>query len=180
MPTLGTIFLNSYPNFALKQVLDVDLDNEKRRVPRTQVKWSVTIQTSKGTISTEVHDISGEGAFIRASNPLALGEVFKIFIKMPNLDNPLLVDAQVVWTCNRKFDHAVPFSGMGVKFTQITARDRNLLNEVISTQPYPGNMSQSTESIAAVTPAAFSSTTSSRLKRIRQKARVLPSLASRN
>jgi Tfp pilus assembly protein PilZ len=120
----------------------VDPGNEKRRVARTQVKWSVTIQTSKGTISTEVRDISVEGAFIRALNPLDLGEVFKIFIKVPTLDNPLLVDAQVVWTCNRKFDQVVASNGMGVKFIQITARDRNLLNEVISTQPYPGNMSQ--------------------------------------
>ena len=144
MPTLGTYFLTSYPSFALIKVLDVDPGNEKRRVPRTQVKWSVTIQTSKGTISTEAHDISAEGAFIRASNPLDLDEVFKIFIKVPNLDSPLLVDAQVVWTCNRKFDHVVASSGMGVKFTQITARDRNLLEEMISTQPHPGNMSQKT------------------------------------
>ena len=118
--------------------------NEKRRVARTQVEWSVTIQTSKGTISTEVRDISVEGAFIRASNPLDLGEFFKMFIKVPALDRPLLVDAQVVWTCDRKFDYSVGSSGMGVKFTQITARDRNLLNEVISTHPYPGNMSQKT------------------------------------
>ena len=120
----------------------MDPGNEKRRVVRTQVRWSVTIQTSEGTISTEVHDIRVEGAFIRASHPLDLGEVFKIFIKVPTLDNPLLVDAQVVRNCNRKFDHVVESSGMGVKFTEITARDRNLLNEVISTQPYPGNMSQ--------------------------------------
>jgi hypothetical protein len=142
LPTFGTYFLNSYPSFAFGKVLDVDPGNEKRRVARTQVKWSVTIQTSKGTISTEVRDISVEGAFIRALNPLDLGEVFKIFIKVPTLDNPLLVDAQVVWTCNRKFDQVVASNGMGVKFIQITARDRNLLNEVISTQPYPGNMSQ--------------------------------------
>lgn len=144
MPTLGTYFLSSYPGFALKKVLDVDRGNEKRRVPRTKVNWSVTIQTSKGTISTEAHDISVEGAFIRAWNPLDLDEVFKIFIKVPNLDSPLLVDAQVVWTRNHKFDQVVPSSGMGVKFTQITARDRTLLNEVISTQRYPGNMSQKT------------------------------------
>ena len=144
MPTLGTFFLNFYPNFALKQVLGVDRSNEKRRVPRTKVKWSVTIQTSKGTISTEAHDISVEGAFIRASNPLDLDEVFKIFIKVPSLGSPLLVDAQVVWTRNRKFGQLIPSSGMGVKFTQITTRDRNLINEVISTKPYPENMSQKT------------------------------------
>ena len=142
LPTLGTFFLSFYPSLTLGKVLDVDPGNEKRRVVRTQVRWSVTIQTSKGAINTEVRDIGVDGAFIRASNPLDLGEVFKIFIKVPTLDNPLLVDAQVVWTCNRKFGHAVASSGMGVKFTQITARDRNLLNELISTQPYPSDMSQ--------------------------------------
>jgi hypothetical protein len=120
----------------------VDRGNEKRRVPRTKVKWSVTIQTSKGTINTEANDISVEGAFIRAWNPLDLDEVFKIFIKVPKLNSPLLVDAQVVWTRNRKYDQLIPSSGMGVKFTEITGRDRTLLNEVISTQPYPENMSQ--------------------------------------
>ena len=102
------------------------------------------MQTTQGVINTGAHDIIVEGAFIRAWNPLDLDEVFKIFIKVPNLDSPLLVDAQVVWTRNRKFDQLIPSSGMGVKFTQITARDRNLLNEVISTQPYPESMSQKT------------------------------------
>ena len=117
--------------------------NEKRRVARTQVEWPVTLQTSEGTISTEVRDISVEGAFIRVSNPLDLGEFFKIFIKMPNLDRPILVEARVVWTCNRKFDH-VASGGMGVNFTHITTRDRNLLHEVISTQPYPVSVPQQT------------------------------------
>ena len=93
LPTLGTFFLSFYPSLTLGKVLDVDPGNEKRRVVRTQVRWSVTIQTSKGAINTEVRDIGVDGAFIRASNPLDLGEVFKIFIKVPTLDNPLLVDA---------------------------------------------------------------------------------------
>jgi len=74
----------------------MDRGNEKRRVLRTKVKWSVTMQTSKGTISTGAHDISVEGAFIRAWNPLDLDEGFKTFIKLPSLDSLLLVDAQVV------------------------------------------------------------------------------------
>ena len=135
------MFSQFLPRLFTQEVLDVDFGNEKRRVPRTNIKWSVTIQTSKGAISSETHDISVEGAFIRAWNPSDFDEFFKIFIKVPNLNSPLLADAQVVWTRNRKSDQVVPSSGIGVKFTQIKARDRTLLNEAISTHPYPGNMS---------------------------------------
>jgi len=135
------MFSQFLPRLFTQEVLDVDFSNEKRRVPRTNIKWSVTIQTSRGAISTETHDISVEGAFIRALNPSDFDEFFKIFIKVPNLNSPLLADAQVVWTRNRKLDQVVPSSGIGIKFTKIKARDRTLLNEAISTHPYPGNMS---------------------------------------
>ena len=118
------------------------LNTEKRRVPRTKIKWSVVIQTSQGTINTEAHNMSVEGAFIHSWNPLDLDEVFKMFIKVPNLDRPLSVDAQVVWNSRREFDEIVASNGIGVKFTQITGRDRNLLNEAISTHLFSGDRSQ--------------------------------------
>ena len=83
------------------------LDHEKRLVPRTKIRWSVVIQTSQCTINTETHNISVEGAFIRSWNPLDLDEVFKMFIKVPNLDRPLAVDAQVVWSSRRAFEEVV-------------------------------------------------------------------------
>ena len=120
------------------------LNAEKRRVSRNEIKWSVIIQTSQGTINTEVHNISVEGAFIHSWNPLDLDEVFKMFIKVPNLDRPLSVDAQVVWSSRREFDEIVASSGIGVKFTQITRRDRNLLNEAISSHLFIGDRLQET------------------------------------
>ena len=140
MPIVGTWFLKIFISFSAKKILHMIIEDEKRLVPRTKIKWSVIIQSSQGTINTEAHNISVEGAFIRSLNPPALGEVFKMFIKVPNLDRPLSVDAQVVWSSRREPDAVVALIGIGVKFTQITGRDRNLLNEVISTHLYGGAM----------------------------------------
>ena len=118
--------------------------NEKRQVPRVKVKCPVIIQTTHGVINTEAINISVEGAFIHSWNPLGLDEVFKMFIKVPNLDRPLSVDAQVVWSSRRELDEVVTSSGIGVKFTQITGRDHNLLNEAISTRPFSGDRFQET------------------------------------
>ena len=120
------------------------LDGEKRLFPRIAIKWSVIVQTRQGIVNTETHNISVEGAFIRFWNPLAANEVFKMLIKVPNLDRQLSVDAQVVWRNGRESEDVAAAGGAGVKFTKITTRDRNLLDELISTRPYSGDMSQDT------------------------------------
>ena len=104
---------------------------EKRQFPRGQFKWSVTMQTSQGVINTETHDISVNGAFLRSWEPLEPGEVFKMFINVPTLDRPLLVDAKVVWTSADVVDYAVASRGMGVQFIKMSSLDRSLLSSKV-------------------------------------------------
>jgi len=113
------------------------LDEEKRQFPRAKVNLSVVLQTENGVISTGTHDISVDGAFIRAQNPLGLDEVFKIFIKIPNLDRPISPDAQVVWVGSRESNPYLTSTGIGVKFVKLSNRDRNLLERVVSIHPHP-------------------------------------------
>lgn len=119
----------------------MSLDEEKRQFPRARVNLFVVVQTKQGVISTETHDISLAGAFIRALNPFWPDEVFKILMKIPNLDRPISSNAQVVWARSRKSDPSLLPTGIGVKFVQLSNRDRNLLERIISTHPYPADMS---------------------------------------
>lgn len=113
------------------------LEEEKRQFPRAKVNLYMVLQTEKGVISTGTHDISVEGAFIRARNPLGPDEVFKIFIKIPNLDRPISPDAQVVWAGSRESNPYLTSTGIGVKFVKLSNRDRNLLERVVSIHPHP-------------------------------------------
>ena len=106
-------------------------DVEKRSFPRRRFKWSVTLQTSQGVINTETHNISVKGAYLRSWEPFEPGEIFKMFINVPTLNRPLLVDAEVVWTSADAVHHPVASRGMGVQFIKMSSLDRSLLNSKI-------------------------------------------------
>lgn len=118
----------------------MSLDGEKRQFPRPKVNWSVVLQTKKGVLSTSTHNISVEGAFIRAWNPLGSDEVYRIFIKIPNLDRPISYDVTVIRAGNCKSDPCLTSTGIGVKFVQLSNRDRNLLEKVIAIHPNPADV----------------------------------------
>jgi Tfp pilus assembly protein PilZ len=80
---------------------------EKRRNPRVQDKWPVTIQASKKTMTCEMKDLTSGGAFLDCEKPLAPGEIFDMSIHIQDRVESLTAKAQVVWSSSR---------GMGVRF----------------------------------------------------------------
>ena len=118
----------------------MSLDGEKRQFPRAKVNLSVVLQTRKGVISTSTHNISVEGAFLRAWNPLRLDEVCRIFIKIPNLDSPISSDVTVIWAGSCMSDPCQTSTGIGVKFVRLSNRDRNLLEQSIAIHSNPADI----------------------------------------
>jgi hypothetical protein len=70
---------------------------EKRKHPRVDINWPVSIETSYGTIAAEVKNISLGGAFICCKKPLQLRKVFRMTMIGPE-NEPVIATAQVAWS----------------------------------------------------------------------------------
>ena len=105
---------------------------ERRRYPRARIEWAVTIKTKKGVIAGITLNVSAGGATLRFPNPPLLHEVFEMTISVPELDRPLLVEAQVVWSTADIVDNELTLPIIGVNFTNITDQDRRLISAAVS------------------------------------------------
>jgi uncharacterized protein (TIGR02266 family) len=103
---------------------------ERKRVhPRTDINWPVSFETSDGTITAELTNISLGGAFIRCEKPLPMGEVFCLTMLVPD-DTPVSATAVVVWSNANLPDERVINRGMGVRFIKMSDRHIQLVREM--------------------------------------------------
>ena len=84
---------------------------EKRRYPRNEVNWFVTIEASGASRVGETKDISRGGAFIYCDRPLESEQLFKMVISAPGMRNSITAEARVVWSNP---------NGMGAKFHSVS------------------------------------------------------------
>ena len=103
---------------------------EKRRHPRIATSWQASIEASDRTDIVQIKDISLGGAFVVCSEPLALNDKFKISISIPSQE-PLRLNAEVVWSNRNMSADRVVNRGMGIRFIENTEKDRKRLNETL-------------------------------------------------
>jgi len=92
---------------------------EKRKHPRTDVNWPVSMETSMGIVSAEVKNISLGGAFIGCTKPLPMGEVFHMTMTGPD-NEPVSATAEVVWSNANLSEDKVVNRGMGIRFLKMS------------------------------------------------------------
>lgn len=105
---------------------------EKRRYPRAEVSWPVTILTASGPIEGEVRNVSLGGAFISCSEQPGLRETFRLVIKVPFERQYLLAKGKVARS--NLYDPDERLRGVAVRFTELSDRDRELLTRVVAGQ----------------------------------------------
>jgi len=110
---------------------------EKRRYPRAEVNWPVTILTASGPIEGEVRNISSGGAFISCSEQPGLHETFRLVIKVPFERQYLLAKGKVARSNLYDPDDRTLLRGVAVRFTDISESDRELLNRIVADQGDP-------------------------------------------
>jgi Tfp pilus assembly protein PilZ len=103
---------------------------EKRQHPRVAVSWNATAETPDGVIDVQLKDISLGGAFVVCDKPMALQEKFRLAIKIPEQE-PLELNAEVVWSNFNVPADKVVNRGMGIRFVENTEKDRKKLNAVV-------------------------------------------------
>jgi len=109
-------------------------DVEKRRYPRAEVNWPVTILTTSGPIEGEVRNISPGGAFISCSGQPSLHETFRLVIKIPFERQYLLAKGRVARSNLYDPDDRSLSRGVAVRFTEISESDRELLSRIVAGQ----------------------------------------------
>jgi Tfp pilus assembly protein PilZ len=94
------------------------------------VKWPVVIITGRGVVVAETRDISNEGAFISCDLPLSPKEKLRLFIMAPN-HRPFEIPAEVAWSTAHEPKPNSMSSGMGVRFTETSAPQHQVLRNVV-------------------------------------------------
>jgi uncharacterized protein (TIGR02266 family) len=118
--------LDYHPSVKLSQ----DVGKQRRKHPRANINWPVSMETSNGTIVAEVKNISLGGAFIYCEQPLLLGEVFCLTMTGPD-NEPVTATAEVVWSNVNVPNEKVINRGMGVRFIKMSDRHIQLMRQIL-------------------------------------------------
>ena len=98
--------------------------SDRRQNPRAPIQWPATIQTAEGKLEARLKDLSIDGAYIDCEQSLNPRDFVSMTIDPPNRPS-LRITAEVM----RADELLSP--GIGVRFVQMSEKDRHFLfNEV--------------------------------------------------
>ena len=103
---------------------------EKRQQPRVAVSWKASIENAGKTTRVQVKDVSHGGAFVVCKNPLELKARLCATLEPVDQD-PLKLNAEVVWSNINVPADKVINRGMGIRFIDNDEIVRGRLNQLI-------------------------------------------------
>lgn len=104
---------------------------EKRKHPRYDIIWPVTIAIKNKIVEGETVNVSVEGISIHCDEPLPLNEVFNIVLA-PHDNQRIEISGKVVWSDVYGIGDANVTYGMGICLVEISDNDRKRFEELIS------------------------------------------------
>lgn len=104
---------------------------EKRRSPRVEVSWPITILAETGTIEGEIRNVSVDGLLIFCEEPLRLNETYRMSI-LPGKHHAIGVSGKVVWADAYCMDEDNTAFGVGICLVELTDEDREALRTLIA------------------------------------------------
>ncbi len=102
---------------------------EKRKLPRIEVRWPVTMIAEKGSVEGEARNITVEGVFIHCMERLSLNETYRLLIKPSG--EKIEVMGKLLWSNLDSAADRDSLMGMGFCFVKASDGDRELLREAI-------------------------------------------------
>jgi hypothetical protein len=105
---------------------------DKRRYPRVEIAWPVTVMTPYGPVGGTTQNLSIGGACIRLPEEPELEEVFRLVIR-PAEQQLLPATAELVWSETYIGDTAM-FQGMGVHFKYVADDSFKFMSKAISSR----------------------------------------------
>jgi Tfp pilus assembly protein PilZ len=95
---------------------------ERRKYPRIQVGWVISIQAADGLRQGKMEDISLGGAFISCETPPRPNE--KVLLNYRDHSQKMQIIAEVAWTNHESEGRKDKPAGVGVKFLQFLNNQR--------------------------------------------------------
>jgi len=127
----GTVF----PKYLIKKPNAKNLlrgqQMSTEQVVKAKLKWPVSIKAN-GTSSDGVTlNLSTNQAYIRCAKPLRLYEVLDVILKVPDTDDSIEVEVEVVFSNIYGPDDDISPRGMIVRFLDLADEDRRIIAKAI-------------------------------------------------
>ncbi|MGM0418456.1 MAG: PilZ domain-containing protein [Thermodesulfobacteriota bacterium] len=122
---------NFYGNFKISENSNF---THKRNHHRTVKNIPVEIQTEinqENSLTGETKDISLMGAFIVSQLKIKADDKIKIRFKTIKTENSDWVDAKVIWSNTYMPSRKLILPGFGIKFINVTQKEKNLLKTLV-------------------------------------------------
>jgi hypothetical protein len=112
-------------------LLDTSTVTNRRQNNRIKGSWPVVVWANGGARTAETRDISSQGAFIVCERPLPSKAELRLFIIFHD-SQCLELLAEVIWS--NPYGSVIDETpcGMGVRFTRISATDRDAISSLAS------------------------------------------------
>ena len=105
---------------------------ESEAYKRANIKWLVLIKNNGKVIEGATLTVGPSGVFVSCAQPLKLNETCEVRIKVKDRNDPIHAIGEVVWSNIYGQDDYYTPRGMGIKFTQITEKDRDLISAEVA------------------------------------------------
>ena len=111
----------------------MNIKEEKRKYPRVEVKWPVTIYFENEEIEGESKNICAEGLSICTEKPLPLKKILSISLNPPE-HQAIGLKGEVVWSDLYGIDGTskTDVYGLGVCLVEISEDDKKLIKDMIN------------------------------------------------
>jgi len=106
-------------------------EKERRRHPRKEVTWPITIIAEHGTIEGEIRNITIDGLLVYCDEPLRLDETYRMSI-IPDKHQAIGVTGKIVRADAYCMAEDKSVYGIGICFIEFTDRDRDVLREILA------------------------------------------------
>jgi type IV pilus assembly protein PilZ len=109
---------------------------ERRSADRFDVVWSVDCETGETFLYASITNISELGIFVRTNQPLQVGTHVTLRFAPPSVGEPLVLAGVVQWVNPLRVLGENPNPGMGIRFVDLGAEERECLVDTIRTIAY--------------------------------------------
>ena len=105
--------------------------SDRRSSDRIEVTWSVDCESKDTFLYANITNISEFGIFVRTQEPLEVGTRLILRFAPPGSDEPFVLTGQVQWVNAVRMLADNPNPGMGIRFVELKADERERLVELI-------------------------------------------------
>jgi len=115
-----------------RNLIDRTCEFSSRQDARAQKTLTLTFKNRQSFVKAYTGNISKAGLFIMTEHPLKEGEQFLLRLQLPDLPEAIKITCEVLWVREQSETEKRP-PGMGVKFSKMTKRDNQILNQYFQT-----------------------------------------------